>query len=205
MHKSDQGTKGFFYYGMLMTMIMCKKTTIPGLALLLVFTAAGATGDKKSLVVDKVEDGDTIVVMLDGQLARLQLIGIDAPEDTVNAKLKRDYKATKLNLQALRTLGLDATRHLQSLVARGDVLQVTGRFDQRDRYGRILVMAIDSAGRSLGETMVKDGYAVLNTYGAVEEELKIRLETLESEAVAYGRGLWGASRKATMAWSGRKN
>lgn len=161
--------------------------------------------ESQSLVVDGVEDGDTIVVMLNGKQERLQLAGIDAPEDVVNAKLKRDYKVTGLDPQTLRALGLDATRHLHSLVERGDTLQIIGRFDRRDRYGRVLVEAIDGAGRSLNEAMVKGGYAVVTRYGAMEAELKVRLKSLESEAIAYHRGLWGKSRKAAMVWSGYKN
>ena len=179
------------------------KCSLPFLAFLcLLFSTFSVSAETQSLVIDKVEDGDTIVALINGKPERLQLIGIDAPEDTDNAKLQRDLKVTGLDAQTLLSLGLDATSHLQSLVQRGDTLLVSGRFDQRDRYGRIPVVAVDAAGRSINEIMVKDGYAVVMRRGVIEAELKVRLETLEAESIAYQRGLWGKAREAALAWSG---
>ncbi len=172
-------------------------------AVLLMATAASA--ERRSLVVEKIEDGDTIVAMLNGQPERLQLQGIDAPEDVENAKLQRDIKLTGLESATLLPLGRAATRHLQSLIKPGDTLQVSAHFEQRDRYGRILVVAEDAAGRSLNERMVRDGYAIVTRYGAIDAALKARLEHAESEAIASKRGLWGETAGVALTWSGRKN
>ncbi|MCF6355946.1 MAG: thermonuclease family protein [Candidatus Polarisedimenticolaceae bacterium] len=167
--------------------------------------ASVASAETRSLVVEKIEDGDTIVVMLNGKPERLQLQGIDAPEDVENAKLQRDIKVTGLEPAVLLPLGRAATRHLQSLVKPGDTLQVSGHFGQRDRYGRILVVAEDAAGRSLNERMVQDGYAVVTRYGVMEAALKAQLERAESEAIASKRGLWREASEVAQNWSGRKN
>jgi len=158
-----------------------------------------------SLVVEKVEDGDTIVVTLKGKSERLQLQGIDAPEDVENAKLKRDVKVTGLDSAILQSLGMAATQHLRSLVKPGDNLQISGNFDQRDRYGRILVVAMDRAGNSLNELMVRNGYAMMTRYGTIDAVLKARLEKLESDAIASKQGLWGDNRKVALTWSGLEN
>ena len=162
-----------------------------------------SAAETRAIVIDKVEDGDTILAHLNGKPERLQLIGIDAPEDTDNAKLQRDLKVTGLDVQILLSLGHDATTHLRSLVQQGDSLRVSGLFDQRDRYGRIPVVAVDQAGRSLNELMVQEGYAIAMRRGEIEVELKARLQTLESEAIAERRGLWGKAHEAALAWSGR--
>jgi len=172
---------------------------------MLLFVVSTVSAETLSLAVEKVEDGDTIMATLNGKSERLQLQGIDAPEDVENAKLKRDIKVTGLDSATLLPLGAAATRHLQELVKVGETLQFNGDFAQRDRYGRILVVAINSDGRSLNELMVQNGYAIMTRYGAIEPGLKARLEKLESEAVASKRGLWGENRAATITWSGLKN
>lgn len=172
---------------------------------LLLFAVTVASAETLQLVVEKVEDGDTIIVTLKGKAERLQLQGIDAPEDVENAKLKRDIKVTGLDSATLLPLGVAATQHLQMLVKPGDSLQVSGHFDQRDRYGRILVIAVNGAGGSLNERMVQDGFAILTRYGKIEAKLKARLESLESEAIASKHGLWGERTEVAQAWSGRKN
>jgi len=178
-------------------------TYLSSLILFLAITSVSA--ETLSLVVEKVEDGDTVVVTLKEKEERLQLQGIDAPEDVENAKLKRDIKVTGLDKAALLPLGIAATRHLQMLTKPGDTLQVSGNFEQRDRYGRILVMAIDADGRSLNELMVQDGYAILTRYGAMPSELRARLGQLESEAIMAKRGLWGDASEVALTWSGLKN
>ncbi len=167
--------------------------------------ASSASAETRSLPVERIEDGDTIVVLLDGEPARLQLRGIDAPEDVENAKLQRDRKVTGLTPAALLPLGHSATRHLRSLVRPGEILEVSADFERKDRYGRILAVVKTADGRSLNERMVQDGYAVVTRYGELEAALKARLERAESEAVASKRGLWGEAPEAALSWSGRKN
>ena len=158
----------------------------------------------QSLLVLDIEDGDTLVVEINGQSERLQLAGIDAPEAGENAKLKRDLGQTGLTLEKLLDLGRAATDHLRSLVKAGDRLRVSGPLDKRDRYGRITALARDSVGRSLSEQMVQDGYAVALRRHAPDGELKSQLIALEESALAGHKGLWGRQRPDTMAWSGRK-
>ncbi len=183
---------------------MRKELIYPCFAALL-FAATALSAETLQLVVEKVEDGDTIIVTLKGKAERLQLQGIDAPEDVDNAKLKRDIKVTGLDAATLLPLGVAATQHLQMLIKPGDNLQVSGHFDQRDRYGRIVVTVNDAAGSSLNERMVQDGFAILTRYGKIEAGLKARLASLEAEAIANKRGLWSEATEVARAWSGRKN
>lgn len=169
----------------------------------LMLGAASVHAEPHSFVVKKVEDGDTLVVYLQGSLVRLQLSGIDAPEDADNAKLQRDIKVTGLKAEALLALGEQATQHLAYLVKPGDQVRVEGALDKPDRYGRIPVMVYDQSGRAINDAMVEDGYAVVLRFGEMDAELKTRLEGKEAEAIAAQRGLWGEKRKDALAWGGR--
>ena len=156
------------------------------------------------LLVMDVEDGDTLLVEIDGTQERLQLAGIDAPEDSENAKLQRDVDHSGLAKAALLRLGQAATEHLRSLVVSGDQLKVIGQLGKRDRYGRITAQVSDRQGRSVGEQMVRDGYAVALRRHVADAALKARLTELETAAVAAHTGLWGNERNNAFAWSGRK-
>lgn len=167
------------------------------------FTAA-AQGAGATAAIEQLEDGDTIVARLAGKSARLQLLGIDAPEDTDNAKLQRDLQVTGLKPEALLQLGVQATEHLGTLLTPGQEVTLDGKLQQRDRYGRIPVVLYTAGGRSINEAMVADGYAMVLGRYPLDAQLKTRLEVLESEAIAEHRGLWGPYRERMQAWSGKE-
>lgn len=171
--------------------------------ILLLFTATLQAQPQMLQVVD-VEDGDTLLVVINGKQERLQLAGIDAPEESENAKLKRDLEQSGLSLERLLGLGRAATSHLLSLVKVGDQLQVIGSLMKRDRYGRITAQVRDWQGRALSEQMVQDGYAAALRRHAPDGELKSRLIALEERAFNARKGLWDEQRPDTLAWSGRE-
>ncbi len=51
-----------------------------------------------------VEDGDTLVVLIHKQQARIQLIGIDAPEDLTNPTFAKAMERTQLDPNQLLAL-----------------------------------------------------------------------------------------------------
>ncbi len=182
-----------------------KTPLFPLLPILLIMGAAAAQAETRTLVIDQIEDGDTLVVSIDGKQERLQLLGIDAPEDVENAKLKRDMGVTGLDAETLLGLGAQATRHLQVLVKAGQQIEASGDFEKRDRYGRIDVLINAATGKaSLNELMVAEGYAIVLDKYPFQGDMKERLEGLEEMAVATQRGLWAeSSRSVALAWSGR--
>ena len=165
---------------------------------------ADGGADGVRVVIEQVEDGDTVVARIDGKAERLQLIGIDAPEDTDNAKLQRDQKVTGLSAERLLVMGAQASQHLRSLLPVGTAVLLTGNLKQRDRYGRIPVVLHADGGGSINEAMVADGYAVVLGRYPLDAKLKARLQALESVAIAGNKGLWAAEyRHSTAAWSGK--
>lgn len=174
---------------------------LPVSALLLFSCIAQAA--EITAVIERVEDGDTVVARIDGKSERLQLLGIDAPEDSDNAKLQRDLQVTGLKPEALLQLGEQATRHLRTLLPPGQGVTVSGELQRRDRYGRIPVVLHAGGERSVNEAMIADGWAVVLRRHPLDAPLQHRLEALESAAIAGHRGLWGSHRENAAAWSGK--
>ena len=141
-------------------------------------------GGTATAQVERVVDGDTIAVRLDGREERVRYIGIDTPE------------TVKPNTP-VQCWGEAAHQLNQRLLAGGDGA-VTLRFDRelRDRYGRLLAYvyrggAQQPVAQSLNGRLLRAGAARTltispNTSHAAE------LARLQADARAAGRGLWGA-------------
>ena len=173
-------------------------------ALLLLSLLFGSNLYAQSIVVIAIEDGDTLLVEVDGREERLQLAGIDAPEVVENAKLKRDLELSGLSLDRLMMIGQFATAHLHQLVKPGDQLHPIGTLGQRDRYGRITAQVRTDQSLTLSAQMVSDGYATALRRHAPDSTLKVELIKMEQIARDKHKGLWAEQRADIMAWSGRK-
>jgi micrococcal nuclease len=138
------------------------------------------TGGTVAARLERVIDGDTIVVQLDGHEERVRYVGIDTPE-TVKPN-------TPVQCFGEAAHALNA----RLLVHAGE--RVTLRFDRelRDRYGRLLAYVYRAAdGLFVNAQLVRAGAArtleiAPNTAHASE------LTQLQSAAQAADRGLWGA-------------
>ena len=153
-------------------------------------------------LVKAIEDGDTLVVEMNGQPERVQLLGIDAPENTDNPKLVRDVQRTGLVEKQLLEIGNAAAAHLQQLVKPGDYIRIDDGKLRRDKYGRFIVIAFGAESRSLNQAMVEDGYAVVLGRYPLPESLKDGLKAAEVTAKRENRGLWGRYPETAGAWGG---
>ncbi len=169
--------------------------------LLLLLTLSTRTSQAEpSLLVVGIEDGDTLVVEIDGKTERLQLAGIDAPEAVENAKLRHDINRSGLPQARLLQLGQLATEHLATLVTKGGFLQLIDPLGIKDRYGRIEALVISKGPLSLSAQMVKDGFAIALRHHAPNSPLKSQLIKLEQQAIEQQKGLWGSARSEAFAW-----
>ena len=148
-----------------------------------------------------VEDGDTVLIEFDGKEQRVQLEGIDAPEDGDNPKLQRDLARTGLERERLLALGRLSTEYLRRLTRIGEPYSLHYAPDRRDRYGRIVGDLRDARGRSLSETILVGGYAIVAN--RTDTDLAERLRPLEAEAERSRVGLWALDPEATRAWAGK--
>lgn len=149
--------------------------TIALLALALAACSAApqrGPGGAEAVRLERVVDGDTIVVSVAGRTERVRLIGIDTPERG-------------------ECFFAEAARHLRSLLDGRDV-RIKRDVSERDRYGR-LVRYVFAGDEHVNETMVADGYAAAFTYPPDVANAR-RFVALQREARAEGRGLWGACR-----------
>ncbi|MCK5917226.1 MAG: thermonuclease family protein [Cocleimonas sp.] len=166
------------------------------------FSLMTACSQPPSYIVENIEDGDTIIVSLNGKSQRIQLSGIDAPENTENAKFSLDIKVKKLNKEALLALGNKATDYLTSQVAVGQEVLLQGELNKKDKYGRIPAIVLTKEGKSLNLTMVKEGYAVILKRFPLEESFKLSLEEAQQQAITNKKGLWKSDTEITTKWSG---
>lgn len=178
---------------------------ISNLALILLFCATMmdvSRAESMHYAVQAVEDGDTLVILVDGLPTRVQLRDIDAPEDVDNPKLRRDIERTGLDAQSLQLIGSAATQHLHALIGEGQVLNFEGDLNQHDRYGRVPVEVVDANGRSINEAMVKDGYAIAIKRGASSAARYAQLVAAARQAQQAGRGLWQEAAETFRLWGG---
>ncbi len=166
---------------------------------------AMANAQTQNYTVENIEDGDTITIIdLDGESQRIQLSGIDAPEDTDNAKLELDIKKKGLPKEALLEIGELATGFLKSEMAAGQKVTLQGDLSKRDKYGRIPAIVINEKGESLNLLMVREGYAILLTRYPLKESFKAALEEAQQHARSSKNGLWGSHPEVMAKWSNLK-
>jgi endonuclease YncB( thermonuclease family) len=142
-------------------------------------------GDSRAGLVERVVDGDTIVVQLrTGRAEKVRVLGIDAPE-----------AGTCWAAQATA-----ATRRLadgKHVTLIGDATQAT-----RDRYGRLLAYVWLAGGRDLGFQLVAGGYAKTFVF---DRPFKRLHAYAYAEGLARGKGVWrcgGAAPAHALAQSG---
>ncbi len=127
--------------------------------------------------VERVVDGDTIVVATAGGNEKVRLIGINTPE-TVDPR------------KPVECFGKEASRRTHELVEGKTVrLEADPQAGDRDKYGRLLRYVYLADGTDVNELLVREGFAHENGYGrnyAKREQFR----TAEAEARDARRGLW---------------
>ncbi|MBV9039886.1 MAG: thermonuclease family protein [Acidimicrobiia bacterium] len=140
---------------------------------------AAAPSSNGGATVERVVDGDTIVVHVGGRRERVRLIGIDTPE------------SVKPNTP-VQCFAIEASNRTKSLLHPGTPVRLVGDVDQRDQYKRLLAYvyrANDNLFVNLA--LVHDGYAVPYTFPPNVAHANDFKEAA-SQARAAGVGLWSA-------------
>jgi micrococcal nuclease len=125
-------------------------------------------------VVDRVVDGDTLVVS--GR--RVRLIGIDTPE---TVKPDSDVEC----------FGPQASAATKALVPAGTAVRLVTDVERQDRYGRDLAYVYRSRdGLFVAGYLAREGFGrALSIKPNVAQ--RARIAALADDARAAGRGLWG--------------
>jgi micrococcal nuclease len=142
--------------------------------------AAPRAGGSALATVERVIDGDTIVVRLGGREERVRYIGLDTPETVKPGTPVQCYG--------------EAAHALNARLLRGSETRVALRFDRelRDRFGRLLAYVHRVAdGAFVNARLVAAGAARTLTISPNTQHAR-RLAQLQSAARTAARGLWGA-------------
>ena len=130
--------------------------------------------------VERVVDGDTIIVQGPGGRERVRYIGIDTPESVAPDRPVECY-------------GPEASEANHRLVDGQEVRLVPGT-ESRDRYGRLLAYVyLPGSERSVNAELVRRGAADTLTI-APNTEHAGELAALREGARDRGAGLWGRCR-----------
>jgi len=150
------------------------------LGLLLVGEASAASLSGR---VERVYDGDTLVV---AGIGEVRLLGIDAPEHEAS---ERDayYLRRGIPASTLRRIAEAARRYVRQQTGS---LTVTLKTDgsARDRYGRLLAYIYLPDGRLLNRQLLAEGLAAV--YRRFDFSLKQEFLAEEAAARRRGVGLW---------------
>ena len=131
-------------------------------------------GDK----VVGVKDGDTVVLLRNGEEVTVRLFGVDTPEKN-------------------QAFGQKAKQFTSDMVFGKQVRLIV---HNKDRYGRTVGTIILPDGRNLNEELVRNGFAW--HYKAYSKD--VNLANAEADARRFKRGLW-ADPNPVAPWDFRKN
>jgi micrococcal nuclease len=130
--------------------------------------------------LDRVVDGDTIDVVIDGREERVRLIGIDTPEKPGNGN------------RPAECYGEEATAFTTALLAEGTPLYLERDVEPRDDFGRLLAYAYRAGdGLFVNLELARQGVAAQLTIApnvAHADEIRMAVR----DARDAGLGLWGA-------------
>lgn len=134
-----------------------------------------ATGQRGPYKVNRVVDGDTIILDIDGTNERVRLIGIDAPE-SVHPDAERNVEYGKIS-----------SAYTTSMLDEHDVY-IELDVEERDQYGRLLAY-VYLDGTMFNKLLLQKGHAVVSTYPPNVKYVD-DLTALQEEARENGDGLW---------------
>ena len=129
--------------------------------------------------IERVVDGDTLVVRIDGRAETVRLIGIDTPET-----LDPD--------EPVECYGPEATAYTTSLLPRGTPVRLERDVEARDDYDRLLAYVYRATdGLFVNAEIVRAGHASVLTFPLNVTHTETFVAAAR-EARAERRGFWSA-------------
>lgn len=121
-------------------------------------------------VVDRVVDGDTLAIVLEGETSPtlVRLRGVDAPESHASDKLERDVDRSGHDTEHERALGRASTLWLEGVVGPGSTVELEveqradGSFVKLRQYRLLAFVHTSGAdGMDLGLELVRSGHGLV--------------------------------------------
>ena len=143
--------------------------------------AAGAGASGANAAVERVVDGDTIIVRASGRRERVRFIGVDTPE------------SVKPNTP-VQCFAIEASKRTKALLPPGTPVRLVGDVEARDRYKRLLAYVYRARDNLfVNLVLAREGYAVPYTFPPNVAHAS-EFVAAAAEARQTGRGLWSACR-----------
>ena len=136
----------------------------------------GIAADKEVVTIDRVVDGDTILIKYNGEDTKLRIIGINTPE-TVDSR------------KPIECFGPEASSYLSALLTGKSVsIETDYTQDDTDKYGRLLrYVYLDN--EDVGYKIISGGYGYEYTYN-IPYQKQSQYKNAQAEAMENGVGLW---------------
>ncbi len=134
------------------------------------------TVDASYIAVNRVVDGDTFEVTLNGKKEKVRLLLVDTPESVHSDSSKNT---------AYGKIASDFTKNL----IEGKKVKLEFDVAERDRYGRLLAYVYLEDGRMLNEILLQEGHAKVAVYQPNVKYVD-KFRQLEKEAQAAKKGIW---------------
>lgn len=133
---------------------------------------------QSATTVERIVDGDTVILRLEGRRERVRLIGMNTPE-SVDPR------------RPVECLGKEASKKASEILTPGLAVRTEAdpNQDVRDRNGRLLLYLWTPDGVLFNEQMIRLGYATEYTFAA-PYRFQAEFRAAEREAKAAKRGLW---------------
>ncbi len=125
--------------------------------------------------VEKVVDGDTIKVRVDGKLETVRFLLVDTPESVHPSKPVQPFSK-------------EASNHTETMLEEADVQLELG-IGERDKYGRLLAY-VYADGQSVQESLLKKGFARVAYVFEPNTKYVDQYENIQKQAQKEGVGIW---------------
>jgi micrococcal nuclease len=143
--------------------------------------AAARAAGTGAATVERVVDGDTIIVHVGGRRERVRFIGIDTPE------------SVKPNTP-VQCFAIEASNRTKALLPAGTPVRLVGDVEQRDKYKRLLAYVYRQRDNLfVNLSLAHDGFAQPYTFPPNVAHTS-ELVAAAADARNAGRGLWSACR-----------
>lgn len=130
----------------------------------------------RAATIERVVDGDTVIVQLDGTSTRVRLLNIDTPES-----VKPD--------SPVECLGPETSAFLTQLLPAGTPVTLQFDLELYDQYDRMLAGLVTTDGSFVNATIARAGLAESVTY-STNDRFTAEVDAAVAEARSAGVGLW---------------
>lgn len=146
----------------------------------------------KKAIVQKVVDGDTIRVKMNGKTEKVRLLYLDTMELKRNKKAIKDEKILKISSSHLFYVAKEAFYFMKNRLPSGTkVVLYIPKSKPKDIYGRYLAVVIkEGEGVAINEELVKKGFARTFYLSNAPDEISNYYLLLEKTAREKECGIW---------------